>query len=272
LFSPTLHELPRRNGKTVCAFDDLSHDILTNQIIKATALHLLRSAELSVENRAGLTDVVRRLGRVTERDITSALFRRVQLHRNNAFYGFLVDVCAIIHENLLPRDTEGQTTFRDFTRDETKMAMLFQHFLKNFFNKEQRSFKIGSPRMRWSATGTAGDLRLLPEMQTDIVAWNTDSCVVIDAKYYEEPVQSSQYKATVHSSHLYQLYAYLRHISSRFPQSRSVSGMLVYPGFNRSLDLRYSIDGYGVHVRTLDLNQPWQCVHRDALEMLRSVT
>ena len=31
-------------------------------------------------------------------------FRRVQLHRNNAFYGFLLNVCQILHEELLPEE------------------------------------------------------------------------------------------------------------------------------------------------------------------------
>lgn len=268
LFSPTLHELPRRNGKTVCAFDDLSHNIISNQIVKATALHLLHSGDLSTENRAGLTEVVRRLASVSEVVVSNALFRRVQLHRNNAFYGFLLDVCAIVHESLLPRDSKGDTRFRDFTRDEGKMASLFQNFLRNFFEREQHAFKIGSLQLRWLATGSVDDLALLPVMQTDIVAWNADSCVVIDAKYYGESLQFSQYKATVHSSHLYQMYSYLRHISSKLPQSREVNGMLIYPRASHPLNLSYSIDGYGVHIRTIDLSQPWQRIHADLLQML----
>jgi 5-methylcytosine-specific restriction enzyme subunit McrC len=270
LFAPTIRELPRRSGKTYCAFDDLSHDVLTNQIIKATISSLLLAKDLSSENRKALFDIGKRLAWVTDIDLASSVFRRVQLHRNNAFYGFLIDVCAIIHENLLPADSSGEVRFRDFTRDEAKMAMLFQHFLYNFLDREQQSFKIDSYQLKWDSTGSTSDVELLPVMQTDIVAWNNDRCVVMDTKYYGEALQSGQYKTTVRSDHLYQLYSYLRHIRSKVDKVADTCGMLVYPTVERSLKLKYVIDGYAVEVRTLNLDQPWQGVSADALKLLQT--
>jgi 5-methylcytosine-specific restriction enzyme subunit McrC len=267
LIGPTIAVLPRRTGRTHCAFDDLSYDVLTNQIIKATIHSLLTIPDLDSANRALLAEPLARLSWVSDISLVANHFRRVQLHRNNAFYGFLIDVCEIIYENLLPSEQEGGTRFRDFTRDDPKMAMLFQQFLRNFLDREQRRYQIESLQLRWMATGSAEDVALLPVMQTDVVATGPRRSVVIDAKYYGEALQTGQYKTTVRSDHLYQIYAYLNHLSQR-RSHETIDGMLVYPTVGQALALRYSIDGFGVQVRTLNLDQPWQLLHAATLDLL----
>lgn len=268
LFGSTLAELPRRSGRSHCAFDDLSYDVLPNQILKATMRALLSARELNKDNRAMLADALRRFAWVGDVELSGNLFRRVQLHRNNAFYGFLLDVCALINENLLPGESPGDTKFRDFTRDESKMALLFQQFLRNFLDREQAVYKIQSPQLRWLASGSVADISMLPIMQTDIVATNSARKVVIDTKFYGEALQSSQYKVTVRSDHLYQMFAYLRHMRENTPTSASVEGVVVYPTVNRALDLQYFLDGHRFSIRTLNLDQDWHGIHSDALALL----
>lgn len=268
LFGSTLAELPRRSGRSYCAFDDLSYDVLPNQILKATMRALLSARELSKDNRAMLADALRRFAWVGDVELSGNVFRRVQLHRNNAFYGFLLDVCALINENLLPGESPGDTKFRDFTRDESKMALLFQQFLRNFLDREQTAYRIQSPQLRWLAQGSVADVSLLPVMQTDIVATGSARKLVIDTKFYGEALQSSQYKVTARSDHLYQMFAYLRHMRENTPTSEAVEGVVVYPTVNRALDLQYCIDGHRVSLRTLNLDQEWNGIHSDALALL----
>lgn len=268
LLRETIAELPRRTGRTHCAFDDLSHDVLTNQIIKATINKLISVKDLHPTNKGALLDILRRLAWVNDVSLSANVFRRVHLHRNNAFYGFLIDVCEIIYDSILPSESRGGMEFRDFTRDESKMAMLFQHFLRNFLDLEQDEFKIDSPQLRWLATGSPEEVSLLPVMQTDIVATGAKRSVVIDTKYYVEALQTGQHKTTVRSEHLYQIYAYLRHLAERRGKDSIVDGILVYPTVGTPLDLKYSIDGFGIRVRTLDLNQGWQNLRSAALEIL----
>ena len=55
--------------------------------------------------------------------MNASLFRRIQLHRNNAFYAFLLRVCELVHMSLLPdRSGEGSFWFRDVLSDEDYMA------------------------------------------------------------------------------------------------------------------------------------------------------
>jgi 5-methylcytosine-specific restriction enzyme subunit McrC len=268
LISETIAQLPRRTGRTHCAYDDLSHDVLTNQIIKATIKSLLSIPELDSANKALLFECLSRLSWVSDVALASNHFRRVQLHRNNAFYGFLIAVCEIIYENILPSEKDGGMRFRDFTRDQSKMAMLFQQFLRNFFDREQSKFNVDSPQFRWRASGFPKDMALLPVMQTDIVATSSDRSIVMDAKFYVEALQAGQHKTTVRSEHLYQIYAYLHHLRSERPANTTIDGILVYPVVAEELDLKYSIDGFGIQIRTLDLDQPWRRLHAATLDLL----
>jgi 5-methylcytosine-specific restriction enzyme subunit McrC len=72
----------------------------------------------------------------------------------------------------------------------------------------------------------------------------------------------------VDSRHLYQLLAYLRAMSFKYPD-RVIDGMLVYPVGDSTADLRYHIDGYAVRIYTLNLNQNWNAVEADLLDLLK---
>ena len=98
-------------------------------------------------------------------------FGLVQLHSNNAFYDFLLNICELIHENLFISEEDGTGKFRDFVRDEKKMATLFEAFVRNFYKREQTTFIVSRENIAWDATPldeySSG---FLPKMQTDISA------------------------------------------------------------------------------------------------------
>ena len=91
----------------------------------------------------------RRLHDVSAIDLSSSVFGRVTLHRNNAFYGFLLQVCRLVFECLLVDEKTGEAAFRDFLRDEKAMARVFERFVFNFFRKEQTVFRVRSDRIDW---------------------------------------------------------------------------------------------------------------------------
>ena len=77
-----------------------------------------------------------RFHEVSEINLSRPVFRRVQLHRNNQFYGFLLHVCELLLDNFLPDEEPGQFRFRDFLQDENQMPGLFEAFVRNFYKKE----------------------------------------------------------------------------------------------------------------------------------------
>jgi 5-methylcytosine-specific restriction enzyme subunit McrC len=99
---------------------------------------------------------------VREIRITGQTFRRITLGSNARYYGFLLDVCELVHGNLLVDERTGDVTFRDFTRDDSQMARLFERFLFRFYSREQRTYAVEAPQLLWRATGAVDDLDYLP--------------------------------------------------------------------------------------------------------------
>jgi 5-methylcytosine-specific restriction enzyme subunit McrC len=93
-----------RHGRTACAWDELEYDTLPNRILKTTFQRLRDAAELDKGTRPDVHDLLRWLTPVQPIDLRAEHFRRVQLHRNNRLYGFLLHICEFIHEHWLPSE------------------------------------------------------------------------------------------------------------------------------------------------------------------------
>jgi 5-methylcytosine-specific restriction enzyme subunit McrC len=61
---------------------------------------------------------------VSDIRIKSEDFRRVRLHRNNAFYGFLLHVCELVHQGLFPNQAGSAGPFASLLDDEKRMNRL----------------------------------------------------------------------------------------------------------------------------------------------------
>lgn len=268
LLSGTLKQNLVPQARTLCAFDELSHDVLHNRIVKATLRSLLRVDELDAGLRERLGGVHRRLNDISEIRLSASAFRAVQLHENIRFYDFLLKVCRVIYENLMINEASGRAKFRDFTRDDRAMPALFQRFLFNFFRRETR-YRVSSPRIEWyDVVASADDLAYLPTMQTDIVLRSPGRIIVLDAKYYREALHTYRGKRSVQSRHLYQILSYVNNM--RATEGRAVEGLLLYPTVDTSFDLNYSLNGSKVSLRSVDLARPWQEVSSELLRVVQS--
>lgn len=61
--------------------------------------------------------------------------------RNNKFYGFIINICYLIHENSLLSEKNGDWHFTNFLRDERKMNQLFEAFLRNFMRLNKKNLR-----------------------------------------------------------------------------------------------------------------------------------
>src|SRR5262249_49579554 len=141
------------------------------------------------------------------------------------------------------------------------------NFIRRFFEREQFHYQVKSDTFDWQATtGPKRSLRFLPKMQTDVSLVGSDRRLVIEAKFYRRCLQLRHGKATVHSGHLYQLFAYLRNLAVREPTGR-VDGLLLYPTVGRRLRLDFEMHGHTVRVRTIDLTLVWERIRKTLLRM-----
>jgi 5-methylcytosine-specific restriction enzyme subunit McrC len=265
----TMNSMSWMNAKLVCRHDDLSPEVLHNQILRSTVRTLTCAPSLDPILRNRLHETDRQLAGISAVPLTDALFRRVQLHRNNWFYAFLMRVCELVHLSLLAdRSGEGPSWFRDILSDEKYMAAVFEEFVRNLYSLKQTEFTVGRSQPRWNATAqNVDDLRFLPAMTTDVVLSSATRRIIIDAKYYREALQTHHGKRTVHSHNLYQLLAYLRGTGAS-ATGQNLEGILVYPTGEQNVDLQYGIDGYPIRIYTLSLAQPWNSIEMDLLNLV----
>jgi 5-methylcytosine-specific restriction enzyme subunit McrC len=247
-----------QKGLAVCEYDELSVDILANQILKTTLQNLYKTEGLESNLRHEIKTIIWRMNEVNEIQITDGVFKQVRIHRNTSFYDFLLNISELIHQNLLPNQEKGCFKFKDFLRDERQMANVFEEFIRNFYKIEAIEAKVYREDLRWKMSGE--NEAFLPKMQTDISIKLGDRKLIIDAKYYTETLQKYYNVEKIHSQHLYQLFAYLKNQEN--PQAE---GILIYPTTEKSLSLTYTYEGHKIRIETLNLNQNWRGIRGDLL-------
>lgn len=257
----TLQLRARSNRRVHCHFDELSHDLLHNQIIKASLKRLARAAPIDAGLAQELQSASARMGDVTDIWLEPAAFARVQLHRNNAYYDFLLKVAELAFNCLLPRPDGRGFRFEDVTRDEKKMARVFEEFVRNFYRTEQREFSVLPLTIAWDARPVSlSGVGRLPSMRADVYLRSSSRKIIIDTKYYTKALQSYHQVESFHSGNLYQLFSYLKNAAGQDPGFGSCEGVLLYPWAGRALRERYVVQGHEITLATLDLSQPWHQV------------
>jgi 5-methylcytosine-specific restriction enzyme subunit McrC len=253
-----------------CEFDELSPDVLPNQIIGAAFKILSRHPELSADNRRELRNAWAPFGGLTPLALRAQHFRRVHLNGNMRHYRFVLNVCELIYGQSVPTQEYGVARFRDFERDEAKMEDLFEQFVHNFYTKEQSAYRVSARHVKWDVTpaeSTTRGLNLLPTMKTDICMESASDKLIIDCKYYRDAFQHYRDTEKFISGHLYQLFSYLRNQSAT-PGWGSVRGMLLYPTVGEAIDETVFIQGHQIRIASIDLGQKWHNIGRDLMTLL----
>jgi 5-methylcytosine-specific restriction enzyme subunit McrC len=269
----SLSQIARRASERTCEFDVFEVDILPNQILKAAMSRLIRTAEVEEQLVADLKLLCRRFDSVRDIHLTQSVLCQVPIHRNNATYEFLLRICRLINEATLPDSSGRKFRFQDILRDEVKMAQIFEEFIRNFYRHEQEELEVIPLQIRWDTPeASPGDVALLPLMRTDIHLRNAERAIIVDTKYYLSALQERFGKQTVHSSNLYQIFAYLKNAERLGEIYKTAEGILLYPTVGYSVDAQVTLQGHAVRVKTIDLGQPWQQITRDLLELLQEKT
>jgi 5-methylcytosine-specific restriction enzyme subunit McrC len=266
LVTQTLRRNLLRRARAACAWDELEYDTAPNRVLKATLQRLHDADKLDAGIRADVYDLLRWLAPVRAMKLHADHFRRIQLHRNNRIYSFLLNISEFIHENWLPTEQGGARRFRDFVRD--GLPALFEKFIFNFYDRElPAAWSVSAPVIRWqieTRNQDAGDL--LPLMKTDVCIKGPGRAIILDAKFYAEALKSGPYGSPkLQSGNLYQLFTYLRQKSGEAGWENA-EGILLYPRTNRDFCAEFITHGHRIRALTLDLFQPWETIRRQLIE------
>ncbi|CAN0499220.1 unnamed protein product, partial [Discosporangium mesarthrocarpum] len=151
-FSGSARRMLLQQGKARCEFDELSPNIPSNQILKATLWRLSRTDELDKSLKRGCALLTKRLSAVDDVRLTRNSFARIQLNGNNRYYRFLLHLCELVFDSSLVHERTGEYKFKDVLRDDKPMAALYEKFIFKFFEREQSVYRVTSDRIRWRAT------------------------------------------------------------------------------------------------------------------------
>jgi len=256
--------------RTVCTYDEFSNNILSNQVLLTSINRLIRTSQLDKQLRKDLISLQRMLPDIDLINLKHSTFKEVKIHRNNNFYGFLISVCQIVYESTLPSEKPGIYTFIDFTRDHHKMNKLFESFIRNFYKREQITFKsIKRETISWQFSSVnKSDFQYLPSMETDISLENDTEKIIIDAKFYKDTLATYFDKEKIHSSNLYQLFSYLLNQHSKDLKTIHASGILLYPTISEEYNLSFRYLDHKIYIKTVDLNQNWSLISKRLKEII----
>ncbi len=256
--------------KTICTYDDLSINILSNRILLSTISRLTQTKGLDKQLKYELVSLQRMLTGIEHIELSLSLFKQIKLNRNNRFYGFIMNICEIIFENTLPSEESGKFKFSDFTRDDSKMNQLFEAFVRNFYRIEQTKYRtVKKETIKWQFDNAdIESYQYLPQMETDITLENEDDKIIIDAKFYRETMTINYDKERIKSANLYQLFSYLLNQHDDRKKTQNATGILLYPTIETDYNLNFSYKLHKIQIRTVNLNSNWKDVSARLKEII----
>lgn len=269
LVTTTLRRNLLRQGRAACAWDELEYDTLPNRILKTTLERLRDAANLNEGTRADVHDLLRWLAPVQLLGLRGEHFRRIQLHRNNRLYAFLLHICEFIHEHWLPAERGGGRRFRDFVRE--GLPALFEKFVFNFYRRELHGdWRVSSPHINWQFISPNADaIDLVPCMKTDVCLYRPGRAIILDTKFYAQALKAGAFgTAKLSPGNLYQLFTYLRQRAAE-PGWEQAEGVLLYPRTTRDFSVDFTTHGHRIRALTLELAQPWQHIHKELLQIVQ---
>lgn len=282
--SETAKRALRARSRVACDFEELSVDILPNRILRSSLNSLRKLGERRRGTKGGLVGLERRvrqevvsayhrLGGVSVVPLHRRTFGLVQLDRNRRLYRFLLSVCRLVYESqLMDESKSDRTAFLDFRRDKLQMWHLFEKFVTGFYRREQREFRVnagGRGIAWWDVEGATDTGRaMIPRMEADIILESRNRRIIMDTKYYAKALTHHFGPAKLRSGNLYQLLTYLRNREATKPANAKHEGILLYPQVDEPVQAEVRLEGFRIQACTINLNQPWEKIHDDLLEIL----
>ena len=239
-----------------CEFDELSENIILNQIIKTTICLLLRSKEVNRARKAELRKIVAFFSNIDEIETNDIRWDLMQFQKNNQTYRLLMNICYFVIEGLIMTTESGE--YRMPTFSDEHICRLYEKFILEFYRFHYPELRPNADQIEWNINKEGNPLiSFLPTMQSDITLHKRDKTLIIDAKYYGRMMQKQFEKHSIHSDNLYQIFTYVK--NKDVNSDGKVSGMLLYAKTEEDVapDMDAIFSGNRILVKTLDLNQPF---------------
>ena len=261
----SVRRLSFQNARAVCNFDEFNGNIYFNQVLKATFLHLRRQP-LQKNIKRDVTKILMYFNEIDTISISTIKWNIFIFNRNNAHYDTLLYFCKLISEEAIANQNKGNKDFRMI--EDKLLPILFERFIFAFCKKHLPHPISHQKQIKWNTD----NFDMLPKMSADTVIESHDCKLIIDTKFYSKTSQSHPFSnnQTVISSNLYQIFTYVKNEAAQ-SINKTVDGMLLYPQVDIALNQSYNMDGNCLYVQTIDLNQEFEMIKNNLLEILACV-
>lgn len=278
-FTASLKRLAFENGQAHCRYQTYSHNVPKNQIVCTTLSRLVQTGQFGTDRlraneiRHRLRRLVRELPGIDLIELKVDFIRRQQLGRNDADYRLMLAIGDLILQRQMPTETAGSHKLPRLDRDVLTLYRIYERFVANFYKLQLLEWIVTSQvRLSWHMGKTSN---YMPMMSPDLVLHHrtTGRMVVLDTKFTANSLISTRWGNYVFdSSHLYQLYAYLRSQEHVSDSHRYASGILLYPTVRESLSETIELQGHQIHLVTVSLSQPWEEIESELLDLISAET
>lgn len=255
-FAGSIKNLSFHRHKLICEYGLYSENNIFNQILKSTMLMLIHSRHVSSLNKQNLKKLIISFNDVSEINCSSIDWFSLGHQQNSKAYRLLMNICFLVIKGLLLTTGEGKYQLAEYM-DEQQMHRLYEKFVLAYFQKEHPEFHARSTYIDWNADDNY--IEFLPQMKTDIILEYNGRTLIIDTKYYNHSMRTSQYgtKETMISSHLYQIFAYVKNYDKN--ATGRVQGLVLYAKTDDDIvpNNTYQLSGNQISLKSLDLNDDW---------------
>lgn len=250
-----------------CYFDEYSEDIILNQIIKAILIRINGIEAILQSQKKRARNLLLHFSNVELIYLDDTVIRNISFNKLNKIYQYAIDIGMLIYKNSIPTEEQGSYKFIDIMQDEERINIIFEAFLKNFYNIHSK-YNVHSRYyyFDWDPIDNSNKA-LLPRMETDIELTLDDTKIVIDAKYYRNAFTNKFESKKVISNNIYQMKTYLNQNLNKY---NTLRGILIYPSNGYELSEKFlSKFGYTMEFRTIDLNMDWKDIETRLMEIVK---
>ena len=278
-FSETINQHALERGQLICQFQGYRANSLKNQIIRSTLARLVKVGHFGPdlarvrEMQQSLRRLLRDLDGIDFLELTPELIRR-QLYARSGHdhdYRLMLSICDLILQRQMPGDSDGhsRSLVPLIDRELLVLYQIYERFVANFFRLHLKDWEVSAQkRLEWHA---AEANERLPLMIPDIVMQerSTGRMIVLDTKFTAQSLAENQWgKAVFDSSHLYQLYAYLKSQEQVSAAHRTAEGILLYPALQNRFSERVKLQDQVIRIESVDLAAPWQEIEKQLLGLM----
>ena len=258
----SVRNLASRKRLLDCDYDELSINNIFNQIIKTTAVLLIKHGEVNKERKGVLKKLMLYFSDVSVIDPLYIRWSTLRFDRNSRTYRMLMYICFFVLDNLILTTESGEYAMHTFSDEH--MCRLYEIFILEYYKRHHPECKPRAAQVKWNfdmEQVSVESLAVLPIMQTDIFLEIGNRTLIIDAKYYSHSLSEHIGKNVLHTPNFYQINSYVLNYDVK--HTGKVDGMLLYAQTQNEGVINYSYphrDGNVFYVKSLDLNQDFDSI------------